>query len=121
MLSLFSDITGKLGLILMILKHEIVLGQHNGNLEEEARRSTSDLNHIDTLGRTLLSWASYCGDLAAATKLLQLGANLNIGDEVLRPLPSAISGSHVSCALQLIEYGAEMFESVDSSPIMSIA
>ena len=86
--------------------HKIVLGLVTKDLEIELQCSTSDINTVDTRGRSPLSWASARGDAQSVQTLLQHGANANLADnEGNSPLHYAKTAT---CAQLLLDRKADV-------------
>ena len=87
--------------------HKIILGIHPRNLEPYLAVCTSDVNAVDSEGRTPLMWASRRGDSTAVELLLKANADPNIesrsGSTAL--LESALS-SNITCMRLLLAAGA---------------
>ena len=61
--------------------HQIVLGLLHRNLSEELSVSrSSELDYVDSRGRSALSWAALRGDSKAVSFLVEAGANVNTSD-----------------------------------------
>ena len=66
-----------------------------------------DINEVDGLGRTALSWACQRGDLDSVNFLLQNGADPNTPDSIqCTPLAWAARAGKFKCAEALLNYGA---------------
>ena len=61
--------------------HNLILGLEFGNLEEELRKHSTDINERDRLGFTGMIWAAQTNNNSALRLLLQYGADPNIRDQ----------------------------------------
>ena len=87
--------------------HRIILGLEGGDARKEARSPKVDINHIDSDGRTALSWAAKCGKGNIVTMLVEEGADPCLGDPGGRtPLHRAVAATNPSCIVPLLQAGA---------------
>lgn len=71
-----------------------------------------NVDEKDRWGYTALAWSCRRGEHHFTTKLLELGANPDLGGYGVDgnpPLHRAIVGAHVSCFFTLLDYGANIF------------
>ena len=61
--------------------HKIILGLLGKDLRMELEGSTSEINTLDSQGRSPLSWAAARGDSQKVKILLEYGANSNLADQ----------------------------------------
>lgn len=86
--------------------HKIVLEILTKDLETELQCSTSEINGLDSQGRTPLSWAAARGDSRSVQILLEHGAQANLSDEQSNsPLHYS---KNTACARLLLLHGAEV-------------
>lgn len=74
-------------------------------------------------GRTALAWSCRRGEIQYTAKLLELGADPNLGDGGLDgspPLHLAIRGGHYPCVSILLDHGADIFEADSLSKMKHI-
>ena len=89
--------------------HMVVLDIRPGNIQEELRRSTANLDTVDSTGRSPLSWAAQRGEAEAVRILLEYGADPNNKDSTnTTPLHYAAQSKTPKCLLLLIKYGARI-------------
>ena len=88
--------------------HKAILGLSSQSPEESMARCADDLDSVDYLGNTALSWAIQRNDIAAARVLLNVGANPNIQNSVGNPaLHYASRYSTLSCVKLLVDTGSD--------------
>lgn len=89
--------------------HRLVIGLENGDLQAESHSMSSILDSTDSSGNTALLCAIKCGDLNAASILLDKGANPNISDKAERsPLHYVGRCKQPSLITALIDCGADI-------------
>ena len=87
--------------------HKIVTGLNGQSLEEAVVFYPGDLDAIDALGRTPLTWAAARGDKKAVATLLLYGTDPNTLDiQWTGPVFYAAERGHVVCVRLLLEAGA---------------
>jgi ankyrin repeat protein len=88
--------------------HKIVLGLSMNSLEEEIIKHPEDVNAVDALGRTPLTWAAARGNEHFVTLLLGAGADPNILDmQWTGGVSYAAERDHTACVRLMLEAGAE--------------
>ncbi|MCJ1282847.1 hypothetical protein MMC26_002173 [Xylographa opegraphella] len=86
--------------------HKIVLGLLSKDLRRELEGSTSEINTLDSQGRSPLSWAAARGDSQKVQVLLEYGANSNLAD---RQNSSPLHYSkNAACSEMLLRHGADI-------------
>lgn len=90
--------------------HKIVLGITYSKISEYLRSTAGiqDLNSVDGLGATPLTYASARGDIATVDVLLKAGASPNIAVVALFPLTYACICGHIEIAQLLLNSGADV-------------
>lgn len=84
--------------------HIIVTGLSGKDLEEELREHPEDIDKVDGLGRSPISWAAARGNEKHVTMLLASGANPNILDVQLSgPVTYSADRSHAICTRLLLD------------------
>jgi ankyrin repeat protein len=87
--------------------HKIVTGLNFQSLDDALVLYQDDIDAVDALGRTPLTWAAARGDEKAVATLLSYGAGLNTLDiQWTGPVSYAAERSHVVCVRLLLEAGA---------------
>ena len=94
----------------MKLIHQMTLGLNLLQLDRLlAGYSMSQLEEVDSLGRTALVWAARRGDFPALSTLLQYGARDTIRDNWnMSALTCAIRGKSFECVALLLENGSDV-------------
>ncbi|KAK5128007.1 hypothetical protein LTR85_005124 [Meristemomyces frigidus] len=88
--------------------HKAVLGLSFRSLEDVIAESPDDIETMDAMGRTPLSWAACRGDEAAIVLLLAHGADPNTVDAQLAgPVSNAADRGHTKCVRLLLEGGGD--------------
>ncbi|MCJ1386589.1 hypothetical protein MMC17_009715 [Xylographa soralifera] len=86
--------------------HKIILGLLSKDLRTELEGSTSEINTLDSQGRSPLSWAAARGDSQKVKILLEYGANSNLAD---RQNNSPLHYSKTAtCSELLLRHGADV-------------
>ena len=86
--------------------HKIILGLLAKDLRMELEGSTSEINALDSQGRSPLSWAAARGDSQRVKMLLEYGANSNLPDRQNNsPLHYSKSAT---CSELLLGHGADV-------------
>lgn len=90
--------------------HKIVLGITHSKISKYLRSTAGirDLNSVDGLGATSLTYASARGDVATVDVLLKAGASPNIAVAALFPLTYACICGHIEIAQLLLDSGADV-------------
>jgi ankyrin repeat protein len=89
--------------------HKIIFGQVSLNLEDELKTDATDIDKVDSMGRTALSWAAQRADVASAQILLRYGANPNIySAKNHSPLHYAAEARTPDCILPLLQHRADL-------------
>ncbi|KAK0128443.1 hypothetical protein ONS95_000416 [Cadophora gregata] len=90
------------------LTHKVVTGISLANLEETILLHPEEIDAIDALGRTPLTWAAARGNEHAVGTLLSQGADPNTLDiQWTGPVSYAAERGHVLCVRLLLEAGAD--------------
>ena len=91
--------------------HRTVLGLSSTRLPDSLSQSVN-VDTIDALGRTALSWSSQRGDIGSVRFLLTKGANTNLLDiSGCSPLAWTARAGHQMVAEELLCHGAETIDS----------
>ncbi|KAL9036228.1 MAG: hypothetical protein Q9214_006227 [Letrouitia sp. 1 TL-2023] len=89
--------------------HRIVLGLSGADLVQQLDLDNSQINKVDSHGRTPLHWAARRGDLDKTESLLKWGASPNIADhEGTTALHDAASDGTEECVVALLKAGADV-------------
>lgn len=88
--------------------HRIVTGLSAKDLETELQEHPEDIDKLDGLGRSAISWAAARGNEGHVTLLLSYGANPNILDVQLSgPVTYSADRSHAVCTRLLLDAHAK--------------
>ncbi|XXG95069.1 hypothetical protein Hte_001329 [Hypoxylon texense] len=88
--------------------HKIVTGLSAKDLETELQEHPEDIDKVDGLGRSAISWAAARGNEEHVTLLLSYGANPNILDVQLSgPVTYSADRSHAVCTRLLLDAHAK--------------
>ncbi|KAI0481753.1 ankyrin repeat-containing domain protein [Xylaria cf. heliscus] len=88
--------------------HRIVTGLSSKDLETALQEHPEDIDKLDGLGRSPISWAAARGNEEHVTLLLLYGANTNILDVQLSgPVTYSADRSHAACTRLLLDDNAK--------------